>query len=157
MKFAAPLIFATALSLSACGPETIQATHPMETVMTLTSKTSFAATEARLRAALAARNLKLFTVIDHGAGAQSIGEDIGKSKLFIFGNPKSGTPLMQAEPKLGLALPMKILLHEADGTVHLYRTDIAVTVREYGVTDQTPRLSKISKTLDAIMAEAADN
>lgn len=155
MKFAIPIIFAAALSLSACGSEATQSTNPTEILMTLKSTTSFAATEDRLRKALVTRNLKLFTVVDHGAGAQSIGEDIGKSKLFIFGNPKAGTPLMQAEPKLGLALPMKILLHEADGTVHLHRTDIAATVRGYGVTDQSERLAKISETLDAILAEAA--
>ena len=155
MKFAASLIFAAALSLGACGSESAQLHQPTENVMTLKSTNSFAATEARLHEALASRNLKLFTVVDHGAGAQSIGEDIGRSKLFIFGNPKAGTPLMQAEPKLGLALPMKILLLESDGAVHLHRTDIAATVRGYGVTDQTERLAKISETLDAILAEAA--
>ena len=152
MKFAIPLILAAALSLSACGSETALST---ERVMTVTSTQSFAATENDLRESLSARNLKLFTVVDHGAGAQSIGENIGKSKLFIFGNPKSGTPLMQAEPKLGLALPMKVLLHEADGTVHLHRTDVAATVRGYGVMDQDKRLAKIDETLDAIMADAA--
>lgn len=155
MKFAASLVFAATLSLSACGSASTQLPHPTETAMTLKSTKSFAATESRLLEALAARNLKLFTVVDHGAGAQSIGEDIGQSKLFIFGNPKAGTPLMQAEPKLGLELPMKILLLETGGTVHLHRTDIAATVRGYGVTDQTERLAKISETLDAILAEAA--
>ena len=155
MKFTASLIFAAALSLSGCGPETAHLSQPTETAMTLKSTTSFAATETRLLEALAARNLKLFTVVDHGAGAQSIGEDIGQSKLFIFGNPKAGTPLMQSDPKLGLALPMKILLLGNDGDVHLHRADIAATVRGYGVTDQTERLANISATLDAIMAEAA--
>ena len=154
MKFAASLIFAAALSLSGCSSDSTQLPHPTETVMTLKSANSFAATETRLREALAARNLKLFTVVDHGAGARSIGEDIGQSKLFIFGNPKAGTPLMQSNPKLGLALPLKILLLGNDGDVHLHRTDIAAIVRGYGVTDQTERLAKISATLDAIMAEA---
>ena len=125
--------------------------------MMMTSAQSFAATEARLREGFDTRGLKLFTVVDHGAGAQSVGEDIGQSKLFIFGNPKAGTPLMQAEPKLGLELPMKILLRDAGGSVQLYRTDIAATVRAYGVTDQDARLGKISETLDGIMSEAAGN
>ena len=124
-------------------------------ITTVVSVQSFAQTEAALRAGFEARGLKLFTVVDHGAGAKSVGEDIGGSKLFIFGNPKAGTPLMQSEPNLGLALPMKILLREADGRITLHRDDIAASVRSYGVTDQEARLGKISGALDAIIAEAA--
>ena len=122
---------------------------------TMTSSQNFAATEARLIDALASRNLKLFTVVDHGAGAQSVGADIGTSKLFIFGNPAAGTPIMAAEPTLGLELPMKILVRDSGGDVSLHRTDIAATVRSYGVTEQDGRLSKIDETLTAIMREAA--
>ena len=121
----------------------------------MTSSQNFEATEASLIDALASRNLKLFTVVDHGAGAQSVGADIGQSKLFIFGNPKAGTPIMAAEPTLGLELPMKILVRESGGDVSLHRTDIAATVRSYGVTEQDGRLSKIDQTLTAIMSEAA--
>ena len=124
-------------------------------ITTVVSVQSFAQTEAALRAGFEARGLKLFTVVGHGAGAKSVGEDIGGSKLFIFGNPKAGTPLMQSEPHLGLALPMKILLREADGRVTLHRDDFAASVRSYGVTDQEARLGKISGALDAIIAEAA--
>ena len=126
-------------------------------IATVVSAQSFTQTEAALREGFEARGLKLFTVVDHGAGAKSVGEDIGGSKLFIFGNPKAGTPLMQSEPHLGLALPMKILLREANGQVTLHRNDIAASVRSYGVTDQEARLGKISSTLDAIIAEAAGN
>ena len=126
-------------------------------ITTVVSAQSFTETEAALRAGFESRGLKLFTVVDHGAGAKSVGEDIGGSKLFIFGNPKAGTPLMQSEPHLGLALPMKILLREANGRVTLHRDDIAASVRSYGVTDQEARLDKISGALDAIIAEAAGN
>ena len=126
-------------------------------ITTVVSAQSFTETEAALRAEFESRGLKLFTVVDHGAGAKSVGEDIGGSKLFIFGNPKAGTPLMQSEPHLGLALPMKILLREANGRVTLHRDDIAASVRSYGVTDQEARLDKISGALDAIIAEAAGN
>ena len=64
-------------------------------ITTVVSAQSFTETEAALRAGFESRGLKLFTVVDHGAGAKSVGEDIGGSKLFIFGNPKAGTPLMQ--------------------------------------------------------------
>jgi len=159
-------LISAVLLLTACQPTTsptdqvkqVTSESPSSiSVPTLISTQSFAETEAQLRESLETRNLKLFTVVDHGAGAKSIGEDIGGSKLFIFGNPKAGTPLMQSEPNLGLALPMKILLRDVNGKVTLHRTDIATTVRAYGVTDQAGRLAKISETLDTIMAEAAGN
>jgi uncharacterized protein (DUF302 family) len=40
------------------------------------------------------------------------------TKLFIFGNPKGGTPLMLASPSAAIDLPLKILVAEsADGKV----------------------------------------
>ena len=143
-----------ALALAGCKPAMTDQTPNTKTI---SSSQNFAATEASLIDALASRNLKLFTVVDHGAGAQSVGADIGQSKLFIFGNPKAGTPIMAAEPTLGLELPMKILVRDNGGAVSLHRTDIAATVRSYGVTDQDGRLSKIDETLTAIMREASGN
>jgi len=131
-------------------------TNPTPNTISVASSQDFNATEAKLLEALASRNLKLFTVVDHGAGAKSVGADIGTSKLFIFGNPKAGTPIMAAQPMLGLELPMKILLQDDGNQVQLHRTDVAATVRSYGVTDQDGRLEKIDQTLTAIMTEAAN-
>jgi len=41
-------------------------------------------------------------------------------QMLIFGNPKSGTPLLVATPRIGLDLPLKSLAWEdADGIVWL--------------------------------------
>ena len=69
----------------------------------MTTEMPFEAVESNLREALKKRDLNLFIVVDHGAGANSVGMDIGQSKLFIFGSPKSGTPLMVANPEMGMA------------------------------------------------------
>jgi uncharacterized protein (DUF302 family) len=36
-------------------------------------------------------------------------------QLLVFGNPRAGTPLMQAEPVVGLDLPFKALVFEDAG------------------------------------------
>ena len=146
-----------ALVLAGCKPAMTDQISPATQAATISlpSSQGFAETEASLKAAISARNLKMFTIIDHGTGAKSVGGDIGASKLFIFGNLNIGTPLMTAEPTMGLELPMKILVHGVDDTVSLHRTDITGTIRRYGVTDQDARLQKIDKTLTAIMTEAA--
>ncbi|WP_299283103.1 DUF302 domain-containing protein [uncultured Tateyamaria sp.] len=74
-----------------------------------------AETVDQLVAAMEGAGLKIFARVDHGAGAQSIGEDIGASQLLIFGNPKVGTPAIKDDPVSGLFLPLKVLVYEDGG------------------------------------------
>lgn len=121
----------------------------------MTSEMPFETVESNLRDALEKRDLKLFTVVNHGEGARSVGMDIGKSKLFIFGNPNSGTPLMIANREMGLELPMKVLIYTTEtGEVSLVRTDINSIANQYGLTGQDGRLEKIDATLHEILQDA---
>ena len=63
-------------------------------------------------AAMESNGITIFARVDHGAGAQSIGEDIGASQVLIFGNPKVGTPAIKDDPVAGLFLPLKVLVYE---------------------------------------------
>lgn len=120
------------------------------------SRQDFSATLAQLRSALDPRGFTTFAVIDHAKGAASIGETLRPTTLVIFGNPKGGTPLMQAEQTLGMVLPLKMLVAEGpDGAVTLYYPKIDKIVDTYGVTGQDQRLMAISGALSAIAAEAA--
>ena len=65
-----------------------------------------------LVSAMEGAGLTIFARVDHGAGAESIGADIGASQLLIFGNPKVGTPAIQDDPVSGLFLPMKVLVYD---------------------------------------------
>ncbi|MDO6586198.1 DUF302 domain-containing protein [Salipiger sp. 1_MG-2023] len=90
-----------------------------EVVSVPTEKSVPEATEA-LVTAIENAGATVFARVDHGAGAQKIGEDIGASQLVIFGNPKVGTPAMLADRTLGLALPLHVLVYEdSEGAVHL--------------------------------------
>ena len=115
----------------------------------------FAETERRLRQALETRDLTLFTVVDHGAGAASVGSDIGQSKLFIFGNPKAGTPLMVSDRQLGLDLPLKILLAaEDDGVTSISYVDISTVLGRHDVDAETRvKGEKIMGNLSGIVSE----
>lgn len=125
-------------------------------LLSVQSNNTFETTLAKLQSAVETRGFKIFAVIDHAKGAASIDETLRPTTLIIFGNPKGGTPLMQAEQKLGLELPLKILaVEEEGGAVSLYYTDMAILFKEYGVTGQDKRLSAIKGALDAIASEAA--
>jgi uncharacterized protein (DUF302 family) len=55
-------------------------------------------------------------------------------QLLIFGNPKAGTPLMQAQPTVGLDLPLKALIWEdAEGRVTIAYNDPQYVLRRHGL------------------------
>jgi len=54
----------------------------------------------------------LFSLVDHSGEAEKVGLKMQSTKLLIFGNPKAGTPLMQATPSIAIDLPLKILVSE---------------------------------------------
>lgn len=60
-------------------------------------------------------DLKVFSVIDHGKAAQEINEDLLPVTVVIFGNPEVGTKLMQCDPRMGIELPLKILVWQGKG------------------------------------------
>ncbi|HEV8048890.1 MAG TPA: DUF302 domain-containing protein [Terriglobales bacterium] len=72
----------------------------------------------KLKTAIEARGLKIFTLIDHSGEAEKAGLKMRPTELLIFGSPKGGTPLMVAAPTLAIDLPLKTLVWEdADGKV----------------------------------------
>jgi len=66
----------------------------------------------RLEAVLREKNIHVFARIDQRAEAAKAGLTMPAMELLIFGNPKSGTPLMIAEPTLGIDLPLKAMAWE---------------------------------------------
>jgi len=78
------------------------------------SKHSVDETVARLQEVLAAKNVKVFAVIDHSGEAARVGLEMHPTKVVIFGAPKAGTPLMLAAPSTAIDLPLKALVAEDD-------------------------------------------
>jgi uncharacterized protein (DUF302 family) len=85
-------------------------------IITIQSQHSVAVTVQRLDALLKERGIIVFAHIDFSADAARAGLTMRPEQLLIFGNPKGGTPLMQAAPSAGLDLPFKALVWEdSDG------------------------------------------
>ncbi len=89
-------------------------------IVSIVSGYPFADTLRRLVAAFESHGIKVFAVIDQQAEAGTVGLNMPPTTLILFGNPKSGTPLMLAQPSSGLDLPLKVLIAEAaSGQVHV--------------------------------------
>lgn len=95
-------------------------TLPENGIVHLTSAYTVSETMTRLEALLKTRGMAILGRVDHSGGAAKVGLKMQPTELLIFGNPKSGTPLMIAAPTLALDLPLKALVWEDDeGTVRL--------------------------------------
>ena len=64
----------------------------------------------KLKGILQAKGVTLFALVDHSGEAEKAGMKMPPTKLLIFGNPKSGTPVMLAAPSIAIDLPLKILI-----------------------------------------------
>ncbi|HEY0231846.1 MAG TPA: DUF302 domain-containing protein [Dokdonella sp.] len=86
----------------------------------LASAHDVATTLDRLQRSLEEHGLTVFARIDFSGDAARAGLALRPEGLLLFGNPKGGTPLMQAAPSVGLDLPLKALAFEdADGRTWL--------------------------------------
>lgn len=99
-------------------PTAEEASMPVKSengIVRIPSQHSVADTVAKLEAMLQAKNVKLFTIVDHSGEAEKVGLKMPNTKLLVFGNPKGGTPLMLTSPSVALDLPLKILVAEDTG------------------------------------------
>jgi uncharacterized protein (DUF302 family) len=93
---------------------------PDNGIIHLSSPHSVSETLARLEAIVQAKGLTIQARIDHSGDAAKAGLKMQPTQLLIFGNPKSGTPLMVASPSVAIDLPLKALAwQDEDGNVWL--------------------------------------
>jgi uncharacterized protein (DUF302 family) len=72
-------------------------------------------TMVRLVAAVTTRGMTVLARIDHAAAAVKVGMELRPTEVVLFGNPRGGTPLMQAVQTMGIDLPLKALVWQDEG------------------------------------------
>jgi uncharacterized protein (DUF302 family) len=124
-----------------------------ELLVTKGSPWSVAETVQRLEAVVAARGLKLFTVIDHSGEARAAGLELRDTQVVLFGSPAAGTPVMQAAPVAALDLPLKVLVWEDQpgGTKVTYLKPAALAARHGLAPELGARLAGIEAVVDATL------
>jgi uncharacterized protein (DUF302 family) len=123
-------------------------------VVTKASPWSVAETVARLQAAVLAKGMKVFAVIDHSGEAQAAGLELRDTKLVVFGSPQAGTPVMVAAPLAALDLPLKVLVWDDAGATKVsYTAPRALAARD-GLSDALAgRLAGIDLLTDAVVTQ----
>lgn len=125
-------------------------------LVTVESNYGFEETYDRLRGAIEQNGqLSIVAEVDHAANAQSVGKDLGPTRLLIFGNPDLGTELMQAEQTVGIDLPQKFLVYEnAEGQVLVTYNDPYYLAGRHGIEGQDGELQKIFMALSNLAGTA---
>jgi uncharacterized protein (DUF302 family) len=115
------------------------------------SQNSVKDTIGKLEAVVKERGLTVFARIDHAAGARSAGLELRPTELLIFGNPKTGTPLMQAQQIMGLSLPLKVLAwQDADGNVWIGYDSPASVAADRDVARDNPVIGQVTQALNGL-------
>src|SRR3954447_22774294 len=91
-------------------------------MVTKRSASGYDETVRRLVEAVESRGLTLFARIDHAAGAREAGLELADEQAGLFGNPRAGTPLRRSDPRIGIELPLRMLIWaDASGVLLGYR------------------------------------
>lgn len=96
-------------------------------------------------------NLKIILELDHSKNAASVDLKLNPTKIIMFGNPKLGTPLMQASPTVSIDLPQKITVYTTVNSLVKIAYNNPMYLKErHQITGQDEILNKISDALNAI-------
>ena len=113
------------------------------------SKYGYTETIARLSKAITDAGNTIFATIDQAKAAEGVGLQLRPTTLIVFGNPKGGTPLMDAHPLFALELPLKIIVWEDGGMTFVAYESMFDVAKRYDIEDD-PRIATLDKALDAL-------
>ncbi|MDW3222464.1 MAG: DUF302 domain-containing protein [Paracoccaceae bacterium] len=139
----------------ALGTALLSAPALADDMITITSPHSVSETIDRLEQAVQGAGATVFARVDHAAGAAKIDAELRPTQLLIFGNPKIGTPAMQAAQTMGLDLPLRVLAYENESgeTVVVYHAPAAVA-DAHGVETSAPFVQTMTGALNKLTAKA---
>jgi uncharacterized protein (DUF302 family) len=120
------------------------------------SASGYDETVRRLIEAVESRGLTVFARIDHAAGAREAGLELADEQVVLFGNPRAGTPLMQDDPRIGVELPLRILVWaDADGVLLGYRDPRDLDGTYDVAAEHRPILEQMANLLGGLTDDAA--
>jgi uncharacterized protein (DUF302 family) len=126
------------------GPASERATH-----------TSVHRTVAAIAEAAQAAGMTVFATVDHAAGARDVGLELPDEVVIFIGAPKVGTALMQADPRAGLDLPLRLLVWDDDGIIRVAWRDPRTLAAEYQLQGLDPTLAQMAAGVRKVLAAAS--
>ena len=112
----------------------------------------------RLVAAVTRRGMTVLARVDHADAAAKVGMELRSTEVVLFGNPRTGTPLMQAAQTMGIDLPLKVLVWQDEvGKTWLAYNDPKWLAKRHDAGAGTERiLGAMTDALAAVAQEATE-
>lgn len=144
------LLISTALTLGAAMPA-------LADLITIPSSKSVTATADALAGAIEGAGAKVVARVDHQAAAKGAGLEMGEATVLIFGNPKIGTPAMQADPRAALYLPLKVVIYaDESGATQLAYDDPTAVFSGLDIPADAEFLKVMTGALGKLTSKAAE-
>lgn len=113
-----------------------------------------ATTADRLEAIIADSPATLVGRVDHLAAAEAARLQMDPATVLIFGNPQIGTPLMQADSRAALDLPLRVLIWQDEGATSVGYPSVEVLGARYELDDAAQSLDSMAEALDGLTDRA---
>ena len=123
-------------------------------VLTHASSKGYAETLNQLLEAIAAHGLTVFAQFDHAAAAREVDMDLAPETVVVFGNPRAGTPLMASDPRIGIELPLRIVVWERNESAMIGYNDPRALADAYDVGEHAQTLGAMAALLADLTQEA---
>jgi uncharacterized protein (DUF302 family) len=124
-------------------------------VLTVSSSNGYAETLSSLLDSIAGRGLTVFAQFDHAAAAREADMDLAPELVVVFGNPRAGTPLMKSDPRIGIELPLRIVIWKTDEETMIGYNDPRELANVYDVGEGASTLDAMAGLLSDLAQAAA--
>jgi len=95
--------------------------------------------------------------ISHSTNALNANLDLNDTELILFGNPRLGTPIMQANQQAGIDLPQKYLIYQDDNELtRIAYNDISYLKARHSLSDDIPTLAIMTNALNNFASSVSD-
>ena len=100
------------------------------------------------------KGLNIFAVINHHGNAKAVDMKLNESKMVIFGNPRLGTSLMQQDMRVGLDLPLRVLVYvDSDSKVKMAYRDGSWLANKH-ILNAPTKVAKVNNGMEKITNKA---
>jgi uncharacterized protein (DUF302 family) len=118
------------------------------------SASGYTETVNSLLAAIEERGLTVFARIDHAAGAREVDMELADEQVVLFGSPRGGTPLMQRDARVGIELPLRILIWRDGEDVLVGYSDPRELSAGYDLDGLAENLEQLAGLLETLASTA---
>lgn len=122
-------------------------------IISKASKNSVPETLSRLESVLKSKGITVFARIDHSGEAEKVGLKMRPTELLIFGNPRTGTALMNSSPSVAIDLPLKALVwQDESGKVWVSYNSPAYMKQRHDLKDEFMKnIAAIDTLIDQVL------